>query len=133
MHRIISLSSAFRLLAKILVGILITVHVGFASADENLSEKRKKELINIVKTDCGACHGTWLRGNLGPPLLPSHLRDKPKSYLVKIIQEGVPGTPMAPLKDILSKSEIEFIAQYLLMPRTLADEKAGAPKELKDS
>ena len=41
------------------------------------SPARQKELIHLVRQDCGSCHGMTLQGGLGPALLPATLADKP--------------------------------------------------------
>jgi hypothetical protein len=34
--------------------------------------QRQKELIHLVRQDCGSCHGMTLQGGLGPALLPAN-------------------------------------------------------------
>jgi mono/diheme cytochrome c family protein len=46
---------------------------------------RQKELVRLVRQDCGSCHGMTLRGGLGPALLPENLRDKPAEGLAATI------------------------------------------------
>lgn len=45
--------------------------------NEALSEVRQKQLIHLLKQDCGSCHGLTLKGGLGPALLPDVLLSKP--------------------------------------------------------
>ncbi len=49
---------------------------------------RQKELVRLVRQDCGSCHGMTLRGGLGPPLLPENLHEKPADGLVATIYYG---------------------------------------------
>jgi cytochrome c55X len=75
---------------------------------------RQKELIHLVRQDCGSCHGMTLHGGLGPPLLPETLRDKPADSLVATICNGRPGTPMPPWKQFVSESEATWIVDQLM-------------------
>jgi cytochrome c55X len=81
---------------------------------------RKKELVRLVRQDCGSCHGLRLKGGLGPSLLPEALRDKPEESLRYTILLGRPGTAMPPWQTMLSEAEIDWILAQLL---------AGFPEE----
>jgi cytochrome c55X len=70
-------------------------------------------LGNLVKQDCGSCHGLTLRGGLGKPLNPEHLATWNEEQIVRIILDGVPGTPMPPWRPLLSESEARWIAAAL--------------------
>jgi cytochrome c55X len=65
---------------------------------------RQRELIRMVRQDCGSCHGLYLTAST--------------------IYGGRPGTPMAPWKAMLSEAEALWIAQQLM---------AGFPEPEKDS
>lgn len=109
------------LIAASLIGLLISaVYSSSVSAESNLSMERKVELIELLRKDCGSCHGNWLKGNLGPPLLPSKLRDKSRDYLIKKIKHGVEGSAMPAWKDSLTSEEIEFLVKYLTVYRNVA-------------
>ncbi|WP_185964377.1 c-type cytochrome [Aliikangiella marina] len=94
------------------------------SAEEVLTIERKKALIELLKKDCGSCHGKWLRGNVGPPLLPGKLRNKSRDFLIKKITEGVEGSEMPAWKNNLSKAEIAFLVDYLTISRNIAQKSA---------
>lgn len=81
---------------------------------------RQRELVHLVRQDCGACHGLTLKGGLGPALLPNALRDKPADSLKTTILGGRPGTPMPPFAGLLAEDEVEWIVARLL---------SGFPKE----
>jgi cytochrome c55X len=66
---------------------------------------RQKELVRLVRQDCGSCHGMTLGGGLGPALLPETLHDKPAESLAATIYYGRPGTPMPPWKQFMSEAE----------------------------
>jgi cytochrome c55X len=69
------------------------------------SIERQKYLSELLKNDCGACHGLTLRGGIGSPLLPENLKGKSDEYLLKTILEGRPGTAMPPWHSFISKDE----------------------------
>ena len=78
-----------------------------------LSEPRQAELIHRLKHDCGSCHGMTMKGGLGPALLPVNLADKPDDYLVQVILDGSPGTPMPPWRSELSPQEAAWLVEIL--------------------
>ena len=73
--------------------------------------ERQQALLNLLKHDCGACHGLKLKGGLGPSLLPEALADKSDEYLLEAIQEGKPGTAMPPWKKFINKDETIWLIQ----------------------
>ena len=75
-----------------------------------LSKAREAELHNLLKQDCGSCHGMTLKGGLGPALTSEALKDKPLELLTLTIREGRPGTPMPPWKYLLSEADIQWLA-----------------------
>ncbi len=81
---------------------------------------RQRELVHLVRQDCGSCHGMQLTGGLGLPLTPEALRDKPLEGLAATIHAGRPGTAMPPWKTILSEADIRWIVEKLM---------TGFPKE----
>jgi cytochrome c55X len=78
------------------------------------SPERGRELVRLVRQDCGSCHGLMLRGGLGPALLPETLRDKPPAGLKYTILLGRPGTAMPPWQPFLSEAEADWIVAQLL-------------------
>lgn len=90
--------------------------VPLALADESPapSPERGRELVRLVRQDCGSCHGLTLRGGLGPALLPEALRDKPPAGLKYTILLGRPGTAMPPWQTFLSEAETDWIVTQLL-------------------
>lgn len=75
---------------------------------------RKRQLVHLVRQDCGSCHGMTLNGGLGPALLPETLKDKPPEGLAATIYYGRPGTPMPPWKQFISEDEAMWIVQELM-------------------
>ena len=80
---------------------------------------RRAELVELVRQDCGACHGLTLKGGLGPSLEPGAMADKDADYLSFVILHGRRGTPMPPWRGHLTEAEARWIAEAL---------KQGLPK-----
>jgi cytochrome c55X len=74
---------------------------------------RKAELIDLVRQDCGSCHGLTLKGGLGPSLEPAALADKDAEALGFVILHGRRGTPMPPWREHLSEAEARWIVEQL--------------------
>jgi cytochrome c55X len=74
---------------------------------------RRAALIDMVRQDCGSCHGLTLKGGLGPSLLPGALAERDVTLLETVILNGRPGTPMPPWRPFLSDAEARWIAEQL--------------------
>lgn len=92
--------------------------IGAVSADP--APPRQRELVHLVRQDCGSCHGMLLTGGLGLPLTAEALKDKPFDGLVATVMYGRPGTAMPPWQTIIAEPEAEWIIRQLL---------AGFPEE----
>lgn len=79
----------------------------------DISNSRRQELINLVRQDCGSCHGMTLRGGLGPPLTAAALSSKRAEYLRAVILDGRAGTPMPPWRPFISESEARWMVDML--------------------
>ena len=75
---------------------------------------RQAALINMVREDCGSCHGSRLTGGLGPALTPQALTGKDPISLENTILSGRPDTPMPPWKPFLSETEAAWIVKMLM-------------------
>ncbi len=75
--------------------------------------QRQRELVRMVRQDCGSCHGMRLTGGLGPPLDAARLAQWPLEALVATIHQGRPGTPMPGWSALLSREDSTWIAQQL--------------------
>ena len=106
------------LLAHVAVFVGAALIAAFASAAEGKpvapEAERARELIHIVRQDCGSCHGLTLAGGLGPALTPDVLADRPFEGLVATVVSGRPGTPMPPFLGIVSAPEAEWIVDQLM-------------------
>lgn len=89
--------------------------LGFTLAAEASGppEPRRAQLIEMVRQDCGSCHGMTLAGGLGPPLLPAALADKDAQSLEAVILNGRPGTPMPPWRRFMTEDEARWIVESL--------------------
>lgn len=76
--------------------------------------QRVRELIHLVRQDCGSCHGLTLQGGLGPALTPAALRGKAEEGLAATILGGRPGTPMPPFSGIVDDAEAAWIVERLI-------------------
>jgi len=97
------------LLASLVAPLLIGTAIPAAAIDA----ERERELIALVRQDCGSCHGMTLKGGLGKPLQPADLAESDVESIASIILEGVPGRPMPPWKGLLNKADAEWIARKL--------------------
>ncbi|MBL8258545.1 MAG: c-type cytochrome [Candidatus Competibacteraceae bacterium] len=80
----------------------------------SLAPERARELVRMVRQDCGSCHGLTLRGGLGPALLPENLSARPLPALKYTILFGRPGTAMPPWQPFMTEAEAEWIVVQLL-------------------
>ena len=90
-------------------------HASSALADEQPAPQRQKELLRVVRQECGACHGLHLGGGLGPALTRQALADRPIDSMAAAIFGGRPGTPMPPWRAFLSAAEAQWIANQLAL------------------
>jgi cytochrome c55X len=74
---------------------------------------RQRELVRMVRQDCGSCHGMRLTGGLGPALQTARLAGWPLEALVATIYQGRPGTPMPGWSRLISEADARWIAQQL--------------------
>ncbi|MFZ2726519.1 MAG: cytochrome c [Methylococcaceae bacterium] len=81
------------------------------SAD--ISTGRQQQLHDLLKNDCGACHGLTLKGGMGPALLPENLAGKPDEFLINTILNGRKGTAMPPWNTFMNKDEAAWLVQQL--------------------
>lgn len=99
----------------VLIGAALVSALASASdAPQAPAPERARELVHIVRQDCGSCHGLAFKGGLGPALTPETLADKPAEGLVATIVGGRPGTPMPPFHTILSEAEAVWIVDQLM-------------------
>ena len=93
------------------MGVLLSADV---PADQGLPVAETRELVRLVRQDCGSCHGMKLTGGLGVPLTPAALRDKPLEGLAMTILYGRPGTAMPAWKTLLNERQAMWIAEQLV-------------------
>jgi cytochrome c55X len=93
-----------------LVLVILSPSLSFAV---ELDAARQQTLINMLKHDCGACHGLTLNGGLGPSLLPAALTGKTDEFLVMTVLEGRSGTAMPPWKRFMTKQEAQWLIRKI--------------------
>lgn len=74
---------------------------------------RRAQLVEMVRQDCGSCHGLTLKGGLGPPLSPGALADKDSTSLQYTILDGRRGTAMPPWRPFMREDEALWIVNAL--------------------
>ena len=74
---------------------------------------RRAALVDMVRQDCGSCHGLSMKGGLGPPLLPAALKDKDAEQLRFVVLHGRRGTPMPPWSRFLTDDEAAWVVELL--------------------
>jgi len=97
------------ILGTLLLAAMTLVGGGAAAADNADPAK----LANLVRQDCGSCHGLALTGGLGKPLTAEALLQWDAGQLAQIILDGIPGTPMPPWRPLLTEGEARWIAEAL--------------------
>jgi cytochrome c55X len=97
-------------IALLLLSVGVTPAVANAS---DISEEKEVELINLLRQDCGSCHGMTLKGGLGPSLLPERIGALPPEFLIDTVLEGRKGTAMPPWKNMLSRKEVSWMVEQL--------------------
>jgi cytochrome c55X len=93
--------------------VLLSSLLPCAHAQAEPDAARQRELVRMVRQDCGSCHGMRLTGGLGPSLDAARLAQWPLESLVATIHQGRPGTPMPGWAPLMSRADATWIAQQL--------------------
>lgn len=97
------------------IGLLLLLgFLPFHAWADSPSPARQAELLNLVRQDCGSCHGLSLNGGLGMPLTPQVLEGKSSEALRDVILHGRDGTPMPPWNPFVSEAEAGWIVEMLM-------------------
>ncbi|PAU66148.1 hypothetical protein BZL41_03350 [Pseudomonas sp. PIC25] len=80
---------------------------------EELDSARQAELGNLLRQDCGSCHGLRLTGGLGPALTREALAGKPRESLIATVRHGRPGTAMPGWEGLLDEADIAWLIDRL--------------------
>jgi cytochrome c55X len=91
------------------LGLLLLASTAWA----DMPSERQRQLINLLRHDCGSCHGMTLQGGLGPALTPQALAGKPAPYLRSVILDGRAGTPMPPWRAFISDDDATWLVDAL--------------------
>ncbi|MGZ8252638.1 MAG: c-type cytochrome [Methylophilaceae bacterium] len=94
--------------------ILLFVSISCLAAEP--SPDRQNTLRNLLKNDCGACHGLRLEGGMGPALLPETLAKKSDEFLLATILNGRKDTAMPPWQPFMNRNEALWLIGILRKP-----------------
>lgn len=103
----------YRTCLGLTLGLLLAAVAQAAGAGTDPSPERQKELVRLVRQECGFCHGLRLTGGLGSPLTAEAMKDRPTETMAAVIQHGIPGTAMPPWAPFLSEAESVWIVGRL--------------------
>lgn len=96
------------------IAVLVLLLAGYQiQLKAEVPAARQATLRNMLKQDCGSCHGLTLKGGLGPALTTNEIASKPRQLLLTTILEGRPGTPMPPFRGILTEEEVRWLVELL--------------------
>jgi len=93
---------------------LVAARAGRAAGEAVPDAARQRELITLLRQDCGSCHGMRLTGGLGPALTPEKLRTRPAESLAATIVSGRPGTAMPPWRRFVSEEEARWLVARMV-------------------
>lgn len=101
---------------RALLALLLALGAGTspALAGAEIAAERQRELLHLLRHDCGSCHGMTLKGGLGPALRPGDLAGKPSATLEATVLYGRAGTPMPPWRGLLSEDEVAWLVALLM-------------------
>ncbi|WP_162988008.1 cytochrome c [Stutzerimonas urumqiensis] len=99
---------AVRGLGLVMTSLLPSLALGAPDA------ARQAQLENLLKQDCGSCHGLRMTGGLGPALTLEALAGKPRDSLIATVTYGRPGTAMPGWQPLLSEQDIAWLVDTLL-------------------
>ncbi|HEV3485635.1 MAG TPA: cytochrome c, partial [Vicinamibacterales bacterium] len=78
------------------------------------SGRRVPERAALFAQFCASCHGPKLQGGSATRLVDEEWKHgKDDESLAKVIVNGVPGTPMAPFKEVLTDPQIRELVFYI--------------------
>lgn len=107
-------TNANYLMAFLVVALLsLTILCPGPAGAESVTPVRQNELINMLRHDCGACHGITLKGGIGPALTRQALAERSDTLLIDTILQGRPGTAMPPWEGLLSPEEVAWLVAQL--------------------
>lgn len=93
--------------------LLLLLMAALPAAGGEISPERQQALRDLLKQDCGACHGLTLKGGMGPALLPETLTGKSDEFLAETILNGRQGTAMPPWQPFMNRDEALWLVKIL--------------------
>jgi mono/diheme cytochrome c family protein/DNA-binding beta-propeller fold protein YncE len=85
----------------------------------------------LYANNCAECHGADRLGRTGPALLPQNLKRLRKKKAIGVIANGRPATQMPAFAEVLPKSDIAALAEYIFTP--LAKQPVWGPQEIEST
>jgi len=101
------------MLRPVLGSMFVALPLAVTASDSLPDAHRRAQLVELVRQDCGSCHGMTLKGGLGPSLEPAALAGKDPAQMRFVILHGRRGTPMPPWREHLTESEVRWIVEQL--------------------
>lgn len=96
--------------ATLMTGLLFFSSWVLAAPDD----QHQAQLQHLLEQDCGACHGLYMTGGLGPPLTRQALAGKSRDSLIATVTLGRPGSAMPGWAALLSPTDIRWLVDRLL-------------------
>jgi len=97
----------------LLLGSVLSVVAAMPTFADSTASAHEQRLDHLLRHDCGSCHGMTMKGGLGPPLLPSSLKERDEDDIVQMILHGNPEKAMPPWASLLTTSDARWIARRL--------------------
>lgn len=95
------------------LALFATLLAPFCASADAPTPARERELIHLVRQECGFCHGLRLTGGLGAPLTAEAMQERPLETMTAVILDGIPGTAMPPWRPFVSEAEAHWIVVKL--------------------
>ncbi len=94
--------------------LCVALHAAISGAwAEQPEPARQQELLQLLRQDCGSCHGMQLTGGLGPALTVAAVQHKSDRYLTTTILDGRPQQAMPAWRGILNQDDAAWLVTQL--------------------
>lgn len=103
-----------RIVAALATAVFALLATTGVASDDGPAPARQRELVHLLRQDCGSCHGLALTGGLGPALTPEALRQRPYDGLVAAIVRGLAGSAMPSWRRFITEVEARWLVDRML-------------------